>query len=36
MAYNLKIEAVKAKIAGELKKPYGRRQFCFFEQTGEI
>jgi len=34
---NLKIEAVKAKIAGELKNRMDEGRFiCFFEQSGEL
>ena len=34
---NLKIEAVKAKIAGELKNRLDKGNFiCFFEQSGEL
>ena len=37
LASNMKVEAVKAKIAGELKNRMDEGSFiCFFEQSGEL
>jgi len=37
LASNMKVEAVKAKIAGELKNRMDEGSFiCFFEQLGEL